>query len=55
MLFRSIVAINGQKIRGINDLRRSLFEKQPGDRVQVELVRNGRRITVTVTLTELRQ
>lgn len=50
-----IVTINGQKVKGINDLRRILFEKQPGDRVQVELVRNGRRIQVTVVLTELRQ
>jgi serine protease Do len=50
-----IVTINGQKVKGINDLRRILFEKQPGDRVQVELVRNGRRMTVTVALTELRQ
>ncbi len=49
-----IVAINGQRIKGINDLRRTLFEKRPGDRVQVEVVRGGRRITVMVVLTELR-
>jgi len=50
-----IVAINDQKVGGINDLRRLLFEKQPGDRVRVELVRGSRRLTVTVVLTELRQ
>ena len=50
-----IVGINGQTIKGINDLRRTLFEKQPGDRVQVEVVRGSRRLTVTVVLTELRQ
>jgi len=50
-----IVGINGQTIKGINDLRRTLFEKQPGDRVRVEVVRGSRRLTVTVVLTELRQ
>ncbi len=50
-----IVGINGQTIKGINDLRRTLFEQQPGDRVQVEVVRGSRRLTVTVVLTELRQ
>ncbi len=50
-----IVAVNGQKISGINDLRRTLFEKQPGDRVQVEVMRGTRRMTFTVVLTELRQ
>jgi serine protease Do len=50
-----IVGIDGREIRSINDLRRSLFEKQPGDRVRVEVVRGSRRQTFTVTLTELRQ
>ncbi len=50
-----IVGIDGQTIRGINDLRRALFEKRPGDRVQVQVIRGGRRITLTVVLTELRQ
>lgn len=49
-----IVSIDGTQIKGINDLRRTLFEKQPGDRVQVEVIRNGRRLRFTVALTELR-
>jgi S1-C subfamily serine protease len=50
-----IIAINGQTVKSINDLRRTLFEKEPGDRVQVQLVRGSQRLTVTVVLTELRQ
>lgn len=49
-----IVAINGRRIENINELRRTLFDYKPGDRVRVEVVRDGRRLTVTVTLTELR-
>ncbi|MDR7419297.1 MAG: trypsin-like peptidase domain-containing protein [Armatimonadota bacterium] len=49
-----IVAIDGQKINTIGDLRRELFRKKPGDSVRVEVVRDGRRLTLTVTLTELR-
>ncbi|MGH2454611.1 MAG: S1C family serine protease, partial [bacterium] len=50
-----IVSIDGRTTRSINDLRRILFEMQPGDRVRVEVVRGSRRQTFTVTLTELRQ
>jgi S1-C subfamily serine protease len=49
-----IVAIDGQKINTIGDMRRELFRKKPGDSVRVEVVRDGRRLTLTVTLTELR-
>jgi S1-C subfamily serine protease len=49
-----IVAIDGQKISTIGDLRRELFRKRPGDTVRVEVVRDGRRVTLTITLTELR-
>lgn len=49
-----IVSIDGREIRSINDLRRVLFEKQPGDRVRVDVVRETRRQSFTVTLTELR-
>ncbi len=49
-----IVAIDGQKIRNISELRRELFRRKPGDRVRVEVVREGKRQTFTVPLTELR-
>jgi serine protease Do len=49
-----IVAIDGQKINTIGDMRRELFRKKPGDSVRVEVVRDGQRLTLTVVLTELR-
>ncbi|HET8678854.1 MAG TPA: trypsin-like peptidase domain-containing protein [bacterium] len=49
-----VVAIDGQKIRNISELRRELFRRKPGDRVRVEVVRDGKRQTFTVPLTELR-
>ncbi|MDI6771707.1 MAG: trypsin-like peptidase domain-containing protein [bacterium] len=49
-----IVAINGQKVGTIGDLRRELFRRKPGESVQVEVVRDGRRLTLTVLLIELR-
>jgi S1-C subfamily serine protease len=49
-----IVAINGQKVATIGDLRRELFRKKPGESVRVEVVRDGRRLTLTVLLIELR-
>jgi S1-C subfamily serine protease len=49
-----IVAIDGQKISTVGDLRRELFRKKPGDSVRVEVVRGSQRHTFTVTLIELR-
>lgn len=49
-----IVAVDGQKIGTIGDLRRELFRKKPGDTVRVEVVRDGRRVVLSVVLTELR-
>ncbi|MGQ0570081.1 MAG: S1C family serine protease [Armatimonadota bacterium] len=49
-----VVSIDGQKITTIGDMRRELFRKKPGDTVKVEVVREGKRLTFTVTLTELR-
>ncbi|MDR7513124.1 MAG: PDZ domain-containing protein [Armatimonadota bacterium] len=49
-----IVAVDGTRVATIGDLRRELFRKRPGDAVRVEVVRDGRRLTLTVTLTELR-
>jgi serine protease Do len=49
-----IVAIDGQKISTVGDLRRELFRKKSGERVRVEVVRDRQRHTFAVTLTELR-
>jgi S1-C subfamily serine protease len=48
-----IVAVDGQKISSRDDLDRTLNNKNVGDRVQVEVVRGGRRTTLTVQLAEL--
>lgn len=47
-----IVAINGQKVANSDDLYRALDKHQVGDTVRVEIVRNGRRSTVPVRLTD---
>jgi S1-C subfamily serine protease len=49
-----IVAIDGQKVETISDMRRELFKKKPGDSVRVEVVRDGKHLTFTVMLVELR-
>ncbi|MGH2404983.1 MAG: S1C family serine protease [bacterium] len=49
-----VVAIDGQKIKNISELRRELFRRKPGERARVEVVREGKRLTFTVVLTELR-
>ena len=48
-----IVAVDGQKIANSDDLYRVLDKHQVGDTVNVEVVRNDRRITVPVRLTDL--
>lgn len=47
-----IVAIDGEKIATSDDLFRVLDKHKVGDTVRVETVRNGRRTTVPVRLTE---
>lgn len=47
-----IVGIDGQKVDSTDDLTRILDKHQIGDTVQVAVVRNGRRTTVPVRLTE---
>jgi len=48
-----IVAIDGQRIGNNDDLYRTLDKHQVGDTVNVEIVRNGRRMKVPVRLTEI--
>lgn len=45
-----ITAINGEKIDNDDDLSRALDKRQVGDTVQVEIVRDGRKMTVPVRL-----
>lgn len=47
-----IVGIDGQKIANNDDLYRLLDKHQVGDTVQVQVMRNGRRLSVPVRLTE---
>jgi putative serine protease PepD len=48
-----ITKIDGQEIRQQDDIDHALNNKNVGDRVQVEVVRGGRRQTLTVQLAEL--
>ncbi len=50
-----ITKIDGQQISRQDDLDRVLNNKNVGDRVQVEIVRSGRRVTLNVQLEELPQ
>ena len=47
-----IVGIEGEKVKNNDDLFRALDKHQVGDTVNVEVVRNGRHLTVPVRLTE---
>ena len=47
-----IVALDGRRIDNWNDFIRELFTKKPGDRVRVEIARDGDRRTVDLTLAE---
>ena len=47
-----ITSIDGQPVRTRDDLDRLLNAKNIGDRVQVEVVREGRRVKLDVTLSE---
>ncbi|MCC5794585.1 MAG: DegQ family serine endoprotease [Chromatiales bacterium] len=45
-----IVQVDGQRIRNASELRNSIGLKRSGDRVRIELVRNGQRRRVNATL-----
>jgi serine protease Do len=47
-----IVTVDGRRVNNWNDFIRELFAKRPGDRVRVEVARNGDRRTVEMTLAE---
>jgi S1-C subfamily serine protease len=47
-----IVTVDGRKVATLDDLQTALQDKKPGETVDVEVVRQGKRITVPVRLTE---
>jgi len=47
-----IVAVDGRPVANWNEFIRELFTRRPGDRVRLEVVRDGSRRTVQVTLAE---
>ncbi|HUF74254.1 MAG TPA: Do family serine endopeptidase [Gammaproteobacteria bacterium] len=49
-IFDVIVGLNGQRIANSNELRNRIGLMRPGDEVEVDLIRNGRRLSLTATL-----
>jgi S1-C subfamily serine protease len=47
-----ILSIDGQQVRNTDDLQRVLKNKEPGQTVQVEVLRNNGRVTLPVRLSE---
>lgn len=47
-----IVEMDGQKIEGIQNLRKVLYSHKVGDRMEVTYYRNGQKQTTTISLTE---
>ncbi|HKS40651.1 MAG TPA: trypsin-like peptidase domain-containing protein [Blastocatellia bacterium] len=47
-----LLTINGKKVSNADDLQNALQDKKPGDTVQVELLRNNNRTTVSLRLSE---
>jgi len=47
-----ILSVGGRKVGSIDDLQNALQDKKPGEAVDVELLRQGRRVTVPVRLSE---
>ena len=45
-----ILAIDGKPVERINSLQQALATKRPGDKIELEVFRNGRKTKVTVTL-----
>ncbi len=45
-----ITKVAGMKVRGINDVMLALYDKQPGAKVSIDYLRNGKRQTVEVEL-----
>ena len=50
-----IVEINGQPIQDSNDLRMKIADIQPGSKVEIKIIRDGKEKTVTATIAELEE
>ena len=48
-----ITALNGKKIQDMNDLKNALQDFEPGDEIELTLLRDGDQITVPVTLEKM--
>lgn len=48
-----IVEVNGQKIKDNNDLRFKVADIEPGKKVDIKVVRDGKELTLTVAVEEL--
>jgi S1-C subfamily serine protease len=47
-----VLTIDGKKVASADDLQNALQDKKPGDTVQVEVLRDSDRATVSVRLSE---
>src|SRR5262249_14374528 len=47
-----ILTIDGKKVNSIDDLQQALSDRQPGETVQMEIVRQGGHVTLPVKLSE---
>jgi len=47
-----VLEVAGMKLKEVNDIRKALKGKQPGDRVEVKIVHAGEQVPVTVKLKE---
>lgn len=48
-----IVAVGGQEVGSTQDLQRALKDKKPGQTVDVEVIRQGQRVSIPVRLSEV--
>ncbi len=48
-----IIAVNGEKVKDPSDLKMKIADVQPGKKVNITVVRDGKELTLTVTAEEL--
>lgn len=49
-LYDVVVAIDGQAIKSSNDLQQTVRAKKPGDKLAIDVMRNGQKVQVIVTV-----
>ncbi|HSO75429.1 MAG TPA: PDZ domain-containing protein, partial [Blastocatellia bacterium] len=47
-----IVAVGGRKVANTDDLQNAMQDKKPGETVNVEVLRQGKRVSISVQLSE---